>query len=115
MIAELDNTPLYLMGDIGIVWGPPTDVCRGIAWKTCTRVRWAQLDSLIVIVNCGHSWRLCGLRVSCCQVRLIRISVTPSDMGDACSLLSFHYVHMRFTVMFNYNYLIVENDDTKNG
>jgi hypothetical protein len=49
------------------------------------------------------------------QVRLIRVSVTPSDMGDACSLLSFHYVHMRFTVMFNYNYLIVENDDTKNG
>jgi hypothetical protein len=27
----------------------------------------------------------------------------------------FHYVHMRFMVMFNYGYLVVENDDTKNG
>jgi hypothetical protein len=27
----------------------------------------------------------------------------------------FHYVHMRFMVMFNYDYLVVKNDDTKNG
>jgi hypothetical protein len=27
----------------------------------------------------------------------------------------FHYVHMRFMVMYNYDYLVVENDDTKNG
>jgi hypothetical protein len=27
----------------------------------------------------------------------------------------FHYVHMRFIIMFNYDYLVVENDDTKNG
>jgi hypothetical protein len=27
----------------------------------------------------------------------------------------FHYVHMRFMVMFNYGYLVVENDDNKNG
>jgi hypothetical protein len=26
----------------------------------------------------------------------------------------FHYVHMRIMVMLNYDYLIVENDDTKN-
>jgi hypothetical protein len=26
----------------------------------------------------------------------------------------FHYVHMRFMVMFNYDYLVVENDDIKN-
>jgi hypothetical protein len=24
-VAELDETPLYLMDDIGIVWGPPSD------------------------------------------------------------------------------------------
>jgi hypothetical protein len=24
-VAELDDTPLYFMDDIGIVWGPPTD------------------------------------------------------------------------------------------
>jgi hypothetical protein len=28
----------------------------GIAWKTCTRVRWARLDSLVVVMNCCHSW-----------------------------------------------------------
>jgi hypothetical protein len=29
--------------------------------------------------------------------------------------VSFHFVHMRFMVIFNYDYLVVENDDTKNG
>jgi hypothetical protein len=65
--------------------------------------------------------------VSCCQVDtlqgyfiLIRISMTPSDMGEACSLLSFrevlfHYVHMRLMVRFNYDYLVVEINDTKIG
>jgi hypothetical protein len=27
----------------------------------------------------------------------------------------FHHVLMRFMVMFNYDYLVVKNDDTKNG
>jgi hypothetical protein len=27
----------------------------------------------------------------------------------------FHYVHMRFMVMFNYDYMVVENDDTTIG
>jgi hypothetical protein len=27
----------------------------------------------------------------------------------------YHYVHMRVMVMLNYDYLIVKNDDTKNG
>jgi hypothetical protein len=53
-------------------------------------------STLIVIVKGGHSCYLRGSRLSCCQVRtlqgyfiLIQISATPSDMGDACSLLSF--------------------------
>jgi hypothetical protein len=55
-----------------------------------------------------------------CKVILIRNSATPSDMGEACSLCSnvevlFHHVHMRFMVRFNYDYLVVKNDDTKNG
>jgi hypothetical protein len=82
---------------------------------------------LVVIANGGHSCCLRGSRVSCCQVDilqdyiiLIRISMTPSDMGEAYSLCSnvevlYHHVHMRFMVMFNYDYLVVENDDTKNG
>jgi hypothetical protein len=27
----------------------------------------------------------------------------------------YRYVHMRFMVMFNYDYLVVENNDTKIG
>jgi hypothetical protein len=92
-----------------------------------TRVRWAQLNFLIVIMKGGHSCCLCGSRVLCCQVDtlqcyiiLIRISATPSDMGEACSLcpnieVLYHHVHMRFMVRFNYDYLVVRNDDTKNG
>jgi hypothetical protein len=68
IVVELDDTPLYFMDDIGIVWGAPTDAWRAIMWKTCTRVQWAQLNSLIVVVNCGHSCCLCGSRVLCCQV-----------------------------------------------
>jgi hypothetical protein len=55
-----------------------------------------------------------------CKVILIRISVISSDIGEACSLclnveVLYHHVHMRFMVRFNYDYLVVENDDTKNG
>jgi hypothetical protein len=92
-----------------------------------TRVQWAQLNSLIVIRKCGHSCCLRGSRVSCDQVGtlqgyiiLIRISTTPLNMGDACSLcpnveVLYHHVHMRFMISFNYDYLVVKNDDTKNG
>jgi hypothetical protein len=39
-------------------------------------------------------------------------------MREACLLCSnvevlYHHVHMRFMVRFNYDYLILENDDTK--
>jgi hypothetical protein len=90
-----------------------------------TRVRWVQLNSLIVIMKCDHSCCLRGSRVSCCQVDtlqgyviLIQISATPSDMGETCSLCSnvevlYHHVHMRFMVRLNYDYFIVKNDDTK--
>jgi hypothetical protein len=41
-------------------------------------------------------------------------------MGEACLLCTnievlCHYVHMKVLVTLNYNYLVVENDDTKNG
>jgi hypothetical protein len=92
-----------------------------------TRVWWARLNSLIVIVKGGRSCCLRGSRVSCCQVDtlqgyiiLIRISTTPSNMGEACSLCSnievlFHHVHMRLMVRFKYDYLVVEINDTKIG
>jgi hypothetical protein len=92
-----------------------------------TRVWWAQLNSLIVIAKGDHLCCLHGSRVSCCQVDtlqgyiiLIRISTTPSDMGEACSLclnveVLYHHVHIRFMVRFNYDYLVVKTDDTKIG
>jgi hypothetical protein len=51
---------------------------------------------------------------------LFKISVTPSDMGEACSLclnveVLYNFVHKRFMVIFNYDCLVVENDDTKIG
>jgi hypothetical protein len=77
-----------------IMYGPPIDA-QGIAWKTCTRVRWTWLDSLIVIMNCCHSW---GLRDLACVVlsdcylarfKLARVFMTLSYMSDTCLLLSF--------------------------
>jgi hypothetical protein len=65
-------------------------------WKTCTRVRWVQLDSLIVIVNFDYSWCLHDSRVLCCQVvnlarfEWARVSSTLSDMSDSYLLQSFH-------------------------
>jgi hypothetical protein len=54
------------------------------------------------------------------KVILILISATPSNMSEACSLclnveVLYHHVHMRFMVRFNYDCLVVKNDDTKHG
>jgi hypothetical protein len=59
-------------------------------------------------------------RLISCKVILIWISVTPSDMGGVCLLCSnvevlYHHVHMRFMFTFNYDYLVVKINDTKNG
>jgi hypothetical protein len=78
-----------------------------------TRVRWARLNSLIVIAKGGNSCCLHGSRVSCCHVDtlqgyiiLIRIFVMLSNMGEPCSLclnveVLYHHVHMRFMVRLN--------------
>jgi hypothetical protein len=109
------------------VWATHETTQWGFHVEDNTRVWWVWLDSLIVIAKGGHSWCLRGSRVSCCQVDtlqgyiiLIRISKTSSDMGEAFSLclnieVLYHHVHMRFMVRFNYDYLVVQNDDTKNG
>jgi hypothetical protein len=49
------------------------DACRGIMWKTCTRVRWVRLDSLIVIVLSGFTLA---------RLYMIRIFTRPSEMGE---------------------------------
>jgi hypothetical protein len=64
------------------------------------------------------SWLTCVVLPG--YIILIQISVTLSDMGDAYSLclnieVIYHHIHMRFMVRFNYDYLVVKNDDTKNG
>jgi hypothetical protein len=126
-VVELDNNLPHFMGvhwdSVQVTHRLPIEV---FTWKTA--LGWGRIrpDSLIVNANGGHSWYLCGSRVSCCQVifltmwLLIRISMTPSGMGDACSLCTnvevlFHHVHMRFMIMLNYDYLVVENDNIKNG
>jgi hypothetical protein len=42
------------------------------------------------------------------------------NMSEAYSLcpnikVIYHHVHIRFMIMFNYDYLVVKNDDTDNG
>jgi hypothetical protein len=50
-----------------IVYGPPMDSSTcGITWNKCTREWCDPVDSLIIVMNCGHSWCLRGSRVSCC-------------------------------------------------
>jgi hypothetical protein len=51
---------------------------------------------------------------------MIQISAAPSDTGEVCSLcpnidVLYHHAYMRFMVIFNYDYLVVKNDDNKNG
>jgi hypothetical protein len=92
-VIELDDTLPYLMGDTRDSAWAIHGVCAEVyVWKTCARVRWAWLDSLIVVVNCCHSWCLRGPRVLCCQVitlarfKLAQVSVIPSDMGNTWPL-----------------------------
>jgi hypothetical protein len=79
---------------------------HGIAWKTCTRVRWALIVSLIA--SSAVATRGAFVAYVCHVVRLfplqgcisIRISVTPSKMGDGllaalkCSNSTFIRIHM---------------------
>jgi hypothetical protein len=74
----------------GIVYEPPTDrpVCD-IAWKTCSRERWAPDRPYEVVVKGCHACHVRGrayvVLVSFIFVQgllLIRISVTLLDMSD---------------------------------
>jgi hypothetical protein len=105
-VAKLDDTLPYLTGDTrDSAWAVHGVSAEAYTWKTCTRVRWAWLDSLIVIMNCCHSWCLHGPVVSCCQVitlarfKLARVSAIPSDMGNTCPLQSFHRI-INFIIMW---------------
>jgi hypothetical protein len=81
-------------------------------------VRWAWLDSLIVVMNCCHSCGLRGSRVSCCQVitlarfKLARVSVTLSNMSDTCPLQSFSsnstFIMLYLIHEMDINYLVVD-------
>jgi hypothetical protein len=72
-----------------------------------------------VVTHVAFVAHVCRIaRLIPCKVILILISATPSDMGEACSLclnveMLYHHVHMRFMVRFNYDYLVVEINDTK--
>jgi hypothetical protein len=79
--------------------------------------------------NHRELWPLGCLRgscVSCCQVIPLQCVYCFESLQHprlwvmlVCCCHSvevlFYYVHMRFMVMFNYEYLVVENDVAKNG
>jgi hypothetical protein len=74
--------------------GHPRIARRGIAWKTCTRERWdpAQVfdhcHELCLHVGSGRR-HVCPIaRFSLEMCILIRISITPSDMGDGLIAMS---------------------------
>jgi hypothetical protein len=107
--------------------GLPSEV---FTWKTTLGYGGLQLDSLIVNTKGGHSWYLCGSRVSYCQVislirwLLIQISAIPLEV-------LYHYVHMRVSLirwglfavykrrsvipLCSYESFSYGNYDTKNG
>jgi hypothetical protein len=82
-VAELDDTLPYLMSDTwDSAWDTHGVSAEAYAWKTCTRVRWVRLDSLIVVVNCCHSWCLRGPCVSCYQVISLARLTIDSNLRD---------------------------------
>jgi hypothetical protein len=82
-VIELDDTLPYLMGDTrDSAWATHGVSAEAYVWKTCTRVRWARFDSLIVVVNCCHSWCLRGPRVSCCRVISLAKLTIDSNIHD---------------------------------
>jgi hypothetical protein len=98
-VAETEAILPYLMGvQWDSVWATHDVSTEAYTWKTCTRVRWALIVSLTtswIVVTRGAIWA-CVCRV----VRfiplqgwlLIRISTTPSDMGDGLFIASKHRI-----------------------
>jgi hypothetical protein len=105
---------------IGIMYMPPTDSPScGVTWKRCTRERW---DLAWLFDHCRKLWPLMvPLWLTCvvllgylpCKVR-INLSLRET-LGYGWYLLvavisckcHFTYVHMRFMLTFNYDYLVV--------
>jgi hypothetical protein len=95
-VTELDDTlPRFVNVQWNSVRATHGLTVEVFAWKMALGQGRTWADSLIVIVKGDHSCCLHDSRVSSCLVIslarciLIRISATPSNMGDAYSLLSF--------------------------
>jgi hypothetical protein len=95
-IIELVDILPRFTDDIGIVFGPPMDYpsrfSRGRWHKSevgPAPTLWQSMGKMVTcdtcVVHVCHGIRLFSLA----RWLLIRISVTPSNMGEACSLLSF--------------------------
>jgi hypothetical protein len=101
-VTEIEAILSYLMGvHQDSAWATHDVSAETYGWKTCTRVRWTLIVSLIT------SWIIVtrGALLACvCRVvkflplqdwLLIWISVTPSEMGDSlfavfkCRIISF--------------------------
>jgi hypothetical protein len=86
--TELDDTLPYLMGVTReSAWATHDVSTEAYACKTCTSVLWARLDSWTVATRGAFMAHVCCVvRLFPLQGRLlIQISVTPLEMGDACS------------------------------
>jgi hypothetical protein len=81
-------------------------------WKSMRKV--ATHDTGVVHVC--HVVRLFPLQGDCWFESLWHPQIWVKVIRCCHSVeVLFHYVHMRFMVMLNYGYLVVKNDDTKNG
>jgi hypothetical protein len=86
------------------------------AWKTALGSMWKVVTRDTCVVQVCHVVRLFPLQGHYWLESLwhCRIWVKLVCCCDFVEVL-FHYVHMRFMVMFNYDYMVVENDDTTIG
>jgi hypothetical protein len=87
--AEIEAILPYLMGvQWYSAWSTHGVFTEAYEWKTCTRVRWALIISLTVswtIATCGTLWACVCHVIRFIPLQgwpLIRISATPSNMGD---------------------------------
>jgi hypothetical protein len=105
-VTEMEVILPYLMGvQWDSAWATHGVSGEAYVWKTCTRVRWALIISLttswIVATRGALQSYVCHVvRFIPLQGRLlIRISVTPSDIGDGLFTESKHRL-INFMVMW---------------
>jgi hypothetical protein len=98
-VAELDDTPLYFMDDIGIVFGPPTDY---LARFSRGRRHYSMVGPARLFASQCERWPLViPVWFTCVMLSgYFPCKVTIDDMCEACSLCTnvevlYHHAYMR--------------------